>query len=298
MPSASMPDVPTILVTGATGFIGRHVVTHFAQRGWQVIALARTLPPSPLARVRYRPHDLRVPLEEGLCAGADFLVHCASIDNEVRDNVIGTQRLLAASRQHGLKSNVFLSSASAHARALSKYGQQKYLCEQLFDPAVDCVVRPGLVLGHGGLFQRMRAHLGRGGYIPLIGGGRQPIQTVWIQDLLLGIERMLVGKKQGTFALAHPTAVPYREFYTMLARTLGVRPRFIPLPYLVVRSVLSVTEALGLKLPITRENLLGLRAMQAVDTTADLARLGISLRSLAETLTCLAALPDGGTSAA
>lgn len=279
-----MPNAPTVAITGATGFIGSHLVAHFAGCGWQVLALSRSVPGTTLPGVKYVKYDLRDRVDDRLFSGVDFLVHGAYIENEIHANVEGTKRLLEASRQHGLKRKVFISSVSAHEQALSRYGKHKYLCEQLFDAEADSIVRPALVLGHGGLFQRMSAYLRNKPVIPLISGGRQPMQIVWIHDLLLAIEKILISDSRGIFTIAHPEVVLYKEFYSKLGHALGVSPRFIFLPYWAVSSALSLAATFGLTLPISKENLLGLKAMKAIDSKQDSEKLGISLCSLSEAL--------------
>ncbi len=279
-----MSDAPTIIITGATGFIGSHLVTHFATRGWKIIALVRTAPEKTLPAVSYVQYDLKNSLENHIFSGADFLVHCAYIKDEVHFNIEGAKRLLAASRSYALKRNIFISSISSHENALSNYGKQKFLCEKLFGSITDTVVRPGLVLGNGGLFQRMSEYIKKGRRIPLISGGYQPIQTVWINDLLLALEKILVSNIHGTFTIAHPEVVLYKEFYKSLSRKLGVEPRFLSLPYFAVSSALYLASSLGIRLPVTKENLLGLKAMKQVDTKTDIEKLGISVRSFSETL--------------
>ena len=49
---------PVLLLTGATGFIGKHVVTYFVSLGWHVIGLARKIPGDPPENVSYLKYDL------------------------------------------------------------------------------------------------------------------------------------------------------------------------------------------------------------------------------------------------
>jgi nucleoside-diphosphate-sugar epimerase len=280
-------DIATVVITGASGFIGSHLVNHFANRRWKVIALQRKSPSVTVPKVEYVKYDLRDRFEDRMFSKADFLVHCAYIENSVSLNLEGTKRLLEASRKYGLKRNVFMSSVSAHESALSKYGKQKYLCEKLFDSEADSIIRPALVLGNGGLFQRMSEYLNKGKRTPLVSGGRQPVQIIWIHDLVFAIEKILICDLRGTFTVAHPAVVPYKEFCSKLSRKLGVKPRFVYLPYCVAKGVVAVATIFGMALPVTKENLLGLKAMREVDAKGDMEKLGISVRSFTETLELL-----------
>ena len=70
----------------------------------------------------------------------------------------------------------------------------------------------------------------------------------------------------------------------MLAARMGVRPHFVPLPYHLVSSALFLAEAVGMRLPVDRDSLLGLRTMTYVDPRADLERLGLDPRSFEQAL--------------
>src|SRR5262245_20989273 len=190
-----------ILVTGATGFLGRLLCAHLVRQGFTVRALAR----DPEAARR----GIGVPIEAFRCdlpgsiadaafeGGGRALVHAAAAtrgpggrEAEAVD-IEGSQRLFALARRHGIGRVVFLSSTSAAADAPARYGRDKWRVEQMLDPVRDVAHRPGLVVGPGGLFARMRAGLSRWRVAPLVYGGRQRLSLLWWQDLCLAIERVL-----------------------------------------------------------------------------------------------------------
>lgn len=284
-PAAAPP--PRVAVTGATGFIGGALVRRLAAAGWDVVALARRAPADLPAGAAFAPYDLARPVEPAALAGSSALVHCAYAPNDVEQNVAAAERLLAASRAAGVGRNVFLSSLSAREDAASAYGRQKWLVERGFSGPRDAVVRAGLVVGAGGLFAAMAAHVRAGKPIPVIEGGSQPVQVVALPDLAAAILRVLERDLAGTFVVAHPEPVPYRDLHAALARRAGVRPRFLPVPFGLLDLALRAGEALRLPLAVRRDSLLGLRAMAAVDPRPDLARLGLSVRSFAEALEAL-----------
>lgn len=273
-----------LVVTGANGFIGGHLVRHFAARGWDVVALARTPPSETSPGWRHLRYTLEEALPVEAFAGAHALIHCAFARGALDLNVEAARRLLAASRRAGVRRNVFLSSLSAKEHASSAYGRQKLAIERLFDGAADTVLRPGLVLGDGGLFRSTVAHVRARRPIPLIGRGQQPLQVVALDDLTRAVETVIERELAGRFVLAHPEAVPYRAFYAKVAARLGVGPRFVWVPYHLVSAALGVAEWMGLRLPVDRDNLRGLRAMSWVDPHASLAHLGLRLRSFDDVL--------------
>ena len=287
------PDSPAraVVITGANGFIGSALVRHFSGRGWRVLALCRAARDQrPVSDVTFREFSLPDGIRDEDFEGGEVLIHCAYVQHSRRCpdsdavNTRGTERLLALSRTHGYAKFVFLSSLSAHDGAESHYGRHKRELEKIFDPRRDLIVRPGLTLGNGGLARAMFDAVRKSRVVPLVGGGRQPVYTIGVDDLCRAIEGMLERGVSGRYVLAAPEPVTMRELYLGLARKAGVRCVRIPLPYGPVFLVLRAAETLGLDLPITTENLLGLKQLRTFDLAADLQAVGMRPRSFADTL--------------
>lgn len=281
---------PTIAVTGAQGFIGGSIVDYFAAKGWQVRALVRRVPDTQHPGVTYVPYDLTQPLKSTTLKGVDYLVHAAyiksspSTPNALELNLKGTERLLASARTHRLQRVVFLSSLSAQPDALSAYGKQKYAIERLFDGPEDTVIRPGLVIGNGGLVREMTDFIRTKHIVPLIGGGNQPLQIIGIDELVTGIDTVLSTNLSGDFTLASAQTYPYREFYRLLAKRAGTWALYIPLPFVAAQAILKLSQLAHVPLAITEDNLLGLKQMKRLSTNASLKTVGITIRPLAQTI--------------
>ena len=286
-------DGTTVAVTGAGGFVGRHLCRHFLAHGCKVRGLVRDPGPGPLREegVELFQCDLPDRIDAAAFQGVEVLIHCAytsrfvSLEQARRVNEEGSARVLAASREAGVERFVFVSSTSAHPEALSYYGRSKLAIEQRLDLSRDLILRPGLVLGpDGGLFQRLVASLRRSGLLPLFGGGRQPVQTVHIDDLCTAMERAIERHLTGCYVVAEPQGLPLRELLQLTARKLGRRAIPVPLPAGPVLACLRVTEALRIPLPISSENVLGALALRAQPSADDLKAIGVSLRSAEESL--------------
>ena len=281
-------------VTGASGLIGRALSAHLAARGWEVRALVRdpaAFGPPP-AGGRVGRCELPDTLDEALLAGADVVVHCAYATRETdrararRVNEDGTRRLLEASRGAQVPRFVFVSTVAAQPEAPNYYARSKHALEGLCDPGRDLVVRPGLVLareGHG-IFQMMRDVARRTHVIPLFGGGRQPLQTVHLDDLCEGVTRALERALTGALNVAEPAPLSMAVFLRAMVARLGVRCVFLPLPFAPVLAALRAAEALGVPLPLRSESVLAIRGLRQAPVAEDLRRLDLSVRSAEESL--------------
>lgn len=287
-----------IAITGATGLLGSALCEHFARAGWAVRALSRRplqLPPTVAAGVRARVSHYHLDLPEHIPAsafdGCDAVVHAAysmrSVDRaaDARVNLDGTRRLLRGIRAAGVPRYVFVSSVSAHEQAQGFYGQSKLTLELELDPATDLIVRPGLILArHAGLFVRMLRVVRSSGIAPLFGGGRQIIQTVHIADLCDAFRAALDRDIRGSVTVCEPGGLPMRDLFLLMASMLKRRLFILPLPFGPAIFALRAAEALGLRLPVSSDNLLGLRSMKHFDSRPDLARLGVTLRDAPDSL--------------
>lgn len=276
----------TAIVTGATGFIGSALVAALSRAGWNVTALCR----HPEVHsggdgVVYRRYELGDALEYD----GEVLVHCAyqpEGDNGAAEsiNVTGSARLIESARARGVRKIVFLSSIMASAaNAASRYGREKFRIEQMIDDTCDVVVRPGLVIGDGGLFRAMTQTIRNTHIAPVFSGGRQPVYTVAIDDLCGALVRLVETDASGTYTLASPEPVEMRALLTGIARRYGVAVRLIPLPYTATLWLTSLAGAIGLKLPISSESVRGIRNLRRIDIPS-YRDLGIVPRSFDDAL--------------
>jgi len=283
----------TLAVTGAGGFVGRHLCRHFLAHGCTVRGLVRDTDHPPLREQGVELFECALPdrIDSEAFRGVEVLVHCAytsrfvSLEEAQRVNEEGTSRVLALSREAGVERFVFISSTSAHTEALSYYGKSKLAIEERLDSTRDLILRPGLVLGpDGGLFQRLVASLRRSRLLPLFDGGQQPVQTVHIDDLCLALERALERELTGCYVVAEPRGLPLRDLIRLTAQKLGRGVLLLPLPAGPVLACLRVAEALRVPLPVSSENVLGALGLRAQPSDDDLKTIGVSLRSAEESL--------------
>lgn len=271
--------VGTLIVTGANGFIGSWVTLRFAEAGWRVYAGCRNPALAPVhenvlpftwnvgATTKKAPRFPRltnVDVHPRVCLHLAFTTqHKRRKKGEPDPNVEGTLQARAEALRVGCDQQVFVSSFSAHREAKSHYGRTKFALEKEFGGQGDLVVRPALVVGAGGLFLRMQETLKKSPIVPLFDGGNQPVQVIDRDVLGEVLFQAIIQGGTGRLVVAAPGILRMREFMKAVAKSVGRTPLFVTVPARLVLPVVQGAEALGITLPITSENLLGLMAMKA-----------------------------------
>jgi len=275
-----------ISVTGADGFLGGHLCRAFLARGWQVIGLVRNPDRKRLMPgVTYRNYVF--PAELSHTDDVELVVHCAFAMQAVDAKRYAVNREAAAFLRSRFPAArmLFISSMSAHEGAESLYGREKVYIESTLDGGRDAWIRPGFMIGDGGVFKNLVGSIRKLPVIPLFYGGMQPIQTVHVEDLTACVGSIIERQHCGLVRYGEEQPVLLRDFYSAIAARLGVTRPLIPLPGGMALAGLRIAESLGLRLPMTSQNLLGLKHLVRVDVASDVARLRLpQARSMQESL--------------
>ncbi|MGY1712020.1 NAD-dependent epimerase/dehydratase family protein [Geodermatophilus sp. SYSU D00758] len=249
-----------VLVTGASGMLGRATATALAARGDEVTVLQRRPAGLPLREVL---GDVADPDVVGRAArGQDAVVHLAAkVDvtgpwrEYLHANVTGTRTVVDACRAAGVGRLVHVSSPSvAHAGAAlvgvgagpadptsarGAYSRSKALAERLAlaadsTPTAVVAVRPHLVWGPGDpqLVGRIVARA-RAGRLPVVGTGAALVDTTWVDNaadaLVAAVDATVHGE---ALVVSNGEPRPVGEVITALCGAAGARPprRSVPLP--------------------------------------------------------------------
>lgn len=254
------------------------------------MALVRNPAGYKVPGVRATPYDLSKPFDGKALAGADYLVHAAYMKQDRKHpdafdiNIKAAKYLIAAARRQKLKKCLFMSSMSAHEEAVSTYGRQKLAIEKIFD-GPDCVsIRSGLVIGNGGIVKQMVDFMRSKHMVPLIGGGKQPVQIIDIHDLVDTIDKLLQSRLSGMYTVATPRVYTYKQLYQTISRQLNIKVLFVPVPFFVLMGIIRFVNFLHLPIAINPDNALGLKHLRSVYTAANLKKIGVQLEDLESAL--------------
>jgi nucleoside-diphosphate-sugar epimerase len=252
-------------ITGSGGYVGGCVKNYFAAHDWEILELTRQPKPDSCA-VKFQ---LGAEISPQALAGVDALVHCAYDFmplrwDEIRAvNIEGSRKLFQAARVAAVGKIIFISSISAFDGCRSLYGKAKLEIEKIALENGALVIRPGLVYGNdsGGMFGKLSAQIRNSSVIPMIGDGSQIQFLVHNEDLCAFIERCANGEiriNPQILTAANEQPWPFKRLLLEIARALGKKPRFIPLPWRFVWAGLKSAELCGLKLNFRSDSLVSL----------------------------------------
>ena len=260
-----LPPAMKILVTGASGFIGRHLISTLIARGEQVVAVSR-YQPAPAVNIEWK----LAPELDGhtdwmpLLSGCDAVVHLAGVAhrrvtdrNEYavelqRVNVDATARLYAAACECGISRFVFVSSlAAVTSRSIGAvnagtppcptnlYGQSKLAAEEALAGLEKhggiplTVLRPPVIYGAGnpGNMERIFRLIRSGLPLPF-GSLRNRRSFLYVGNLCDVIHRCLVAPAPvtGPYLLSDNRDLSTPELIQLIAGACGRRARLWPFP--------------------------------------------------------------------
>jgi dihydroflavonol-4-reductase len=266
-------DPMKALVTGSNGFIGSHLVEFLLEKGYEVSCFVR--PTSNLRWVKDLPvrfiyGDLNSRESvAGAVKGQQYVFHLAGVikarswDSYYRTNVIGT-RIIAetcAGETRSLRRLVYVSSIAAAGPSAkgrprdendrcspsNQYGESKLMGEEavtgLGDRVPFVIIRPPNVLGPrqeelSSIIGIMKAR-----FKPLLGNGDKQLSICFISDLVRAIESAARSERAigETYFITDGKLYSYEDLSEAIARALHVENFLVPIPYILLLAIGSVS---------------------------------------------------------
>jgi NADH dehydrogenase len=269
----------TILVTGAAGFVGWHMIPALLDAGHRVVGMVRDdadgeLVLRRLSTARRDGVEIRsgdVTERESLSAvvrDVDAVLHLAAIPRDYDGgqslrlvNTEGTRNVLDAARAAGVRRFVHQGALGVVDDPELHYASSKARAEALVAASgLDwTILKPSLLFGPGDGFFNILAGLVRlsPGIVPITGSGQSRFQPLWIGDLARIVVAVFADPSTigRTFELGGPAYWTYREIVEEVLRGMGTRRALLPMPVAVIRLVAASAEFVHLPFPVATDQL-------------------------------------------
>lgn len=254
-----------ILITGATGYVGRHLVRRLRERDEPLRGLARDnravqrLEALGLEAARgdvTAPEALRRAME-----GVDTVIHLVAIITEKQDAfertiAQGTRNVVAAAQAAGVTRFLHMSANGAQDNPRYPYLQAKWQAEQavIGSGLRYSILRPSVIFGEGDQFFNTLATVVRlNPIVPVVGNGKSLFQPIWVEDVCTCFLTMLdddtyLGK---AFDVGGPEQLSYENLLDIIMRVLGKRKPKLHVPVALMKPLAAVMERVLPNPPVT-----------------------------------------------
>jgi uncharacterized protein YbjT (DUF2867 family) len=293
-----------ILITGATGFIGRQIAGALIAAGHSLRCAVRDtrrarrmFPRQDVVACNFN-RDVTPEVWRTRLEGIDAVVNCAGIlQSRGRQKMAAIhdaapKALFEACAGTGVGRVVHISALGVGPDLPVEYSRTKLAAEQhLQDLDLDWVIlRPSMVYSTAGSFGGSSLFRGLASlpwFIPLVGDGGQLFAPIHATDLARGVCNLLSDRRASRRVLAAvgPEPMPMRDILAALRNWLGFgRALFLRVPLGAIRWMAKVSDWFGGRGPITSTSLAMLLAGNAAPPEPFADAVGFKPRSLADAL--------------
>jgi hypothetical protein len=221
-------------VTGCTSQIGESVCKSVLTHGFELFRIGR------------REEIVWNLGEEIPKLKLDCLIHLAHDRNlKEKDFTAATESII-----HSVRSETFLvniSSTSSHSKAISNYGKNKFIAENLIVDSGGAVFKSGLIFrdggsSHTGVLGTIVSVIDKFSVIPLPYRGKSQFYFTEVETLSKLLVESAILKSAGVFRAFNPSELTFNELIETIASQLGVSRRVIPIPDNATKVMLQIAR--------------------------------------------------------
>jgi uncharacterized protein YbjT (DUF2867 family) len=229
-----------VAITGGTGFVGRHLAARLDPRKTVVVSRRTGIVIDDVDALT------------AAFAGCDVVVHAAGINREIGDqtfqrvHIDGTKAMVAAAQRAGVTRIVMVSFLRARPDCGSAYHESKWAAEELIRQSgiPHTILKASMMYGRG---DHMVDHVSRAvqtwPVFGTVGFRERTVRPIPIADFVDVLVAAADGRiPEETVAVMGAEELPLGDAVRRIARVVGRRPLFIPLPVWSIRMLAQLAE--------------------------------------------------------
>jgi uncharacterized protein YbjT (DUF2867 family) len=289
-----------VFLTGATGFVGGHMLRRLLAEGHSVRALVRSpdkAEPLAVDGVELVPGDVveGCGLDDGL-KGCDAVIHLVGIIFEnskatfEQVHHLGTRNVVEAARRNGIRRFIQMSALGVRVNGVAPYQTTKWKAEEAVRQSgiPFCIFRPSVIFGRGDGFVTQMLDVMRKVpfFRPVPGDGTPKYRPIFIDDLTECFARALANDSatNKSIDLGGLDELSLNEVLSQIALQTGIGKTAVHVPLPLMFAGAAIAQHLPGRPPVTVDQLRMLREGSTCDISSMIQILGVHPRGFREGL--------------
>ncbi len=256
-----MREHKLISVLGGNGFLGKYVVNILLNKGYYVKIISRTASNSKKHFTIYKPGQYKLvncdiknfsKLKSEL-EGTDYIINLIGLLINKKHNTfdevhkLAVKNIVSICKEFNVKKLIHVSAIGADKNSKSEYSRTKFLGEQAVQSFNNhCILRPSIIYGDEDNFVNLFAKTSKiSPFLPLIGGGNNLFQPIWVQDVANIIVNTLENNIKGkVLEVGGEEIFSFKEILEIILEELELNRKLITVPFGFSRRFASLLEIL------------------------------------------------------
>jgi len=258
-----------IAVTGATGFLGRHLVARLRNKNIKCLVRKEDHGFKKVKVIKGNLNDKKA--LDTLVKNAKVVIHLAAvIDHKDKEeykkvNIEGTKNLINACKNNKVKRLIFVSSMASTKTHLDDYGKSKSEAENLLlNSGLEVtILRPSFIYGkNSNSMQKLLEFLHKFKVIPIVGDGKYKFRPVHVDDVITAITLCINSKKaiNKTYDILGKTELTFNEFIDLVCKKYNIKKRKVHIPISLCLPISSIGSLITKNFPLKKAFVLSIKS--------------------------------------
>ncbi|MBI2106964.1 NAD-dependent epimerase/dehydratase family protein [Candidatus Woesearchaeota archaeon] len=258
-----------IAITGATGFLGRHLVEKLRNKNIKCLVRKEDHGFKNVKTIKGDINDKKS--LDNFTKGAEIIIHLAAvIDHKDKEeykkvNTEGTKNLIKACKKNKVKRIIFVSSMASTKTHLDDYGKSKSEAEKLLlNSGLDVtILRPSFIYGKdSNSMKKLLEFLHKFKVIPIVGDGEYKFRPVHVDDVVNSIVLCINNKNSigKIYNILGKTELTFNEFIDMVCKKYNIKKRKVHIPISICLPISSIGSMITKNFPLKKTFVLSIKS--------------------------------------